>query len=624
MTDNHAERPLSLAGTFTFEGGTGCWLTDRLGLLDDDFVGEPYTLTDIAWRHDTTVGAVSVGHDFDLAAAVGHLEQGERVPGVDRDLPSFLRHLEYAAGITRDASELSVFATAHLSAHGDGEARIATFAADLAVAVRAIDPFLAILDSEAVSACHRDGGPRDDVEYAGFDRTLHPERALAVATEAMPLLRDTLAAMYAVDHAAFTDAAVGRGRPLRDVVRAYLARDGGKRVADVALRVLGIVEGLDGPTRAGIEASLRHRSDLPVQVARDLSSLPASWMPRTTAAFLDFAACLPAVRAAVSGAAEGRAGDMLNAMGDWAGYRRRLAKACGVPASIGADALGRAVRDVDDMADSFARQVVAPAMARAAEAPAGADPRVSVGRVHVPWHMALRMIAKSLIQEGRTLPATLEASRRWHGARWRLLQDLPGRENLPDGWLAGMPAHGHGDVDIVPVTDAEGLEAEGATGADRDGMTSLSHCVGGHAGACLAGTSRIVSLRTRRGGRTMRLSTAEYRLGRDGPERVQHRGNANGAPPEEAEAALEAYEAGIRAGRLPFDRDAWQPVEGGDPITLAADYDWRTDGHLEAALEAWKPFLPRSLRGVTPGELASRVSEGGAFGRHGWRKDTTG
>ncbi len=172
----------------------------------------------------------------------------------------------------------------------------------------------------------------------------------------------------------------------------------------------------------------------------------------------------------------------------------------------------------------------------------------------------------------------------------------------------------------MPLTGAGQLEDEGAAGTDRDGMAGLDHCVGGHAGACLSGASRIVSLRATRDGKRVRLSTAEFRPGRDGPDLVQHRGHANGPAPDVAKAALDGYVADLRSGRLSWDPDAWTPVGGGDPVTLAAGYDWATGDNWEAALQAWSPFIPRHLRHVDAAGLARLATADGFGGRRSWRR----
>ncbi len=434
MTDIDTDSPTFLGGSFAFEGGMGCWLTDTLGLLDDGFDGKPFVATHVAWRRATTVGAVSFRGAADLATVVGNLEGGGRPSGHDEGLPSFLRHLGHAEAAAGDRGCMASHVGLHVPGDGDDASKAARFAADLSAAIRAVDPFLLTLDPDAVRACRGRGGPEDDAEYAGFDRTLGPERALARASAAMPRMRDTLAEAHEADPAAMADAVAGRGRPLRELVRDHLAVRRGKRIAAVATWVHDLLEGLGEADAVGVEAGIRCHTDLPVQVATELALLPASWTPRTGAGFLDFAECHPAVSIAVHAAEYGRAGDMLNARGDWAGFRRRLSKACGHADPIDAPALRRAIADVDDMADSFARQVMAPALAKA-ERDTGRDgtvPRVSVGRIHVPWHVARRMLARCLLQEGRTVAATLEASRRWHAARWRLMDSLPGRDGIPD------------------------------------------------------------------------------------------------------------------------------------------------------------------------------------------------
>ncbi len=339
-----------------------------------------------------------------------------------------------------------------------------------------------------------------------------------------------------------------------------------------------------------------------------LRSLPASWQPRDDAEREAFVRCSPAVRFAVRRAATDPA-PMLNAKGDWAAFDRRLQAAHG---RTGATALKHALKDVGDMVLAFEEQVVRPAC--------------DLVGMRVPAATPERRNTFQTLFSGRSVCRILEGSRLWHDRQGVILAAMPGTAPR-GGWPAILPDADLRDVGGVVIrvltTPAE-LADEGARGNDGDGLPGLWHCVGGHAGRCLDGTSRILSIRAVEDGAELRLSTAEVTWRRGVMTVSQHRGPCNAAPPVMAVMALRTYVDGMGHGTLrPTAPDL--PRHDGAHASRAAPhrcgYDWRIPGAWETVRDAWRPHLPPGLRDVGSRALAEHARHLVGHGGRDWASD---
>jgi hypothetical protein len=271
-----------------------------------------------------------------------------------------------------------------------------------------------------------------------------------------------------------------------------------------------------------------------------------------------------------------------------------------------------------DMVEAFARQVTAPALAKAR--------RLRTDAHFKDWkHQKIRMngdlthigqkLAKDLLLGGRSLGAILELSVEWHGKQAGIDAAIeaisPGMLDLRR-WEAGLPDWDVDGIRIKVLTTLRELHDEGRRGKNTDGSEGLWHCVAGYASKCTGSRTRIVSLRKCvADGTEVRLSTAEINLDSEDYKAVvvQHRGLKNAAPPESTVAALAKYMAAISAGRLQVDRVAIEPPRKDSAldgtITEAAGYEWDILGNVEKAISVWSGFLPRGMRAMTAEDLAA-------------------
>ncbi len=479
---------------------------------------------------------------------------------------------------------------------------------DLALARDACLPFLSTLDPEArafsrLRAAQVERAFPILTLYPAIDRTFGTGAPIARSWSWFPGLRLTALSAYKVDPAGFTRAVGDGPASLRELLRVEMS--GGyrphPRQADLAFVACKALQSLSQPERQGIETRLAgYVEDVdPARTAgKTLAWLPASWTPRDRMGWLSFAKCVPAALMATNEAVDGHAGTMLNAKGDWAALSARLTSAHGGP--HGARALQKALRDAGDVTKSFADQVLLPAHAMADR-----EGRLPVG--------ASREIAKRCLFSGRSVARILEVSRSWHAGQDRMLAAFPSG-GVADSWSACLPDATSGSVTILVLTTRAQLRAEGATGEDETGVGGLAHCVGGYAGRCLAGESRILSLRAG----ASRLSTAEVSW-RDGRVRVaQHRSHGNAEPSAEASRALAAYVADLMTGALRAEAPSLPASREVDHVSERCGYDWRGTGNWEAVHALWRPYLPGPLRLATGRQFARFASDPVNVGNPRW------
>ncbi len=338
-----------------------------------------------------------------------------------------------------------------------------------------------------------------------------------------------------------------------------------------------------------------HRArDRSIGVARVLTSLPESWVPRSPEAWEGFAACARAVSWAVDHTDPPNVAALLNAKGDWRAFHRRLSLAHG-----GGDdpqALSKALRGCRDMWRAHALQVVLPAE------------RLIDGERDHPTLMQVDRAAFEVVTSGRSLRRLLEASRSWHVRAAAIAAALPQPTDGRSTWEAILPNATVSGLGFEVLTDRAALVAEGADGPDAEGMVGLANCVGGYAGRCLEGETRILSVRIAGSPRWTRSSTAEVSWV-DGICRVvEHAGHRNAMPSPRDAQALAAYVVALNSGELRATASSLPVLRGRDRTQDRCGYDWRTPGNWERVRDLWDPFLPGPARGASLGDVAGTVT----------------
>ncbi len=447
-----------------------------------------------------------------------------------------------------------------------------------------VDRFLATLDPSALAVLREAKDDRLVDGYVGLDGTITPGAPLRVAIAAFPNLTEAIADAWVDDPAMFGPA--GEPWPAEATVARILVTEGFP--APLAKHARPLQDAI-----TATRADERPKGWLdPIQAHLGLlSRLPASWVPRGHAEWLAFVAMSDvASMAAELGLGDGDLPRFLNVAGRWGRWRTRIATA-----SKGVSATS-ALAGTLDMGAAFIDQVMAPALAietsREPEARSTGD-RQGLG-------------FRALFA-GRSLASTLEFGAAWHGRLPLIDAALLSGDGGDATWPAGFPDMAHDGVDLVVLTSAADLVCEGYTGTGPDGLQGLSHCVRGYVARCLDGETRIASVRVAddvAGSR--RLSTLELRPHVDtkGFFVNQHTGLANALPPRESLSIVARYTAALLNGKAVIDFDAFSPIPHGD-ATGPAGYGWRRPGRWEAVADAWRPVLPRHLRGLDRKGFAS-------------------
>ncbi len=332
-------------------------------------------------------------------------------------------------------------------------------------------------------------------------------------------------------------------------------------------------------------------TDLPLLLLMTVGLLPRDWMPRTDEDRRRFVDLAPALATAVAWTDDGDGLDRLfNVGADWNDFAKRMAWASdGCAWQVAEDGL-------HDMAHAFADQILSPAIALVGAA---------VSRPQV------ERVANALLFDGRSLPRILEESTDWHRQAARMASEagsLPGLQAV-QRWPAGLPDHAVGDLSLTWLTDRLQLVAEGGGHEDAEGLHGLSHCVSGYARRCMAGPTRIASIkRTRDDGTRFRVSTLEVDVGAGPlPMVTQHLGRGNSMPSLGTTIFVEDYIERLRGDPTLVHADAFAPVRDVDGMTEVTGYDHEYPGNWERVRAAWDRHLPRRCRGLTASETATLV-----------------
>ncbi len=457
--------------------------------------------------------------------------------------------------------------------------------------------FLRTLDLEAVEVClPRCGGLRlTEAHWPGLDASFGLGAPLRRAMADVPEHASTLVDAWGRDQARFVDA--WRSGGARAVAYGHLVADGTwpawlpRRVEAARAAWDAHGEGASRPRRAPRGGICRaYPPHDPFATGMGVAGwFPADWVPSTHEdwmAFLDLRLLVEDASALVG---RGDLARFTDVRGRWAQWSARLQATAGRPARE----LGPALRSSIDVVHALARQVVVPAVALAHGRPDGVAAASERARACL-WR---------ILHGRRTLNGVLGSSARWHARQGAILdgmEALPGRvARLADGWVPGLPDLVHGDVTLKVLATPRELREEGARTPNPDGTLGLSHCVGGYAPGCRAGTSRIVSLRrTLPDGSLVRSSTADLDVSRRTVTLSEHRGPGNSAPPDDCVMALRAYMAHVADGRA-VDWTAFVAMDdAGDAIVADAGYDLWREGNHAAVVALWEPVLPRHLRGL--------------------------
>jgi hypothetical protein len=333
-----------------------------------------------------------------------------------------------------------------------------------------------------------------------------------------------------------------------------------------------------------------------MRMLRILGELPRDWIPGPGdpggwTALRNLAPSL-----VVAKAETGQGIDVLArpSAGRWAAFAERLARAVGVELAERSDLEGErfygtildATTDLPDLREDIRTSLVLPLLSWAG----GEESRS---------HDEAKALSQRLLFEGRGLPRIYEMSRVWHragGVR------IAGREFGSGGWVPVLPPAAHGGVRIAPLSTKSELAAEGSAGRDADGHRGLSHCVASRWSSCTTGNSRVMGVRDAATGE--RLSTFEIAFDPSmRPRMVEHRGFANGTPPDEAMDAVRAYMAGLEGGVIPFDPAPLAKARrSGRDVSLEqlCGYDWRDGDLIAEAIAAWAPYMARPYRDLDP------------------------
>ena len=355
----------------------------------------------------------------------------------------------------------------------------------------------------------------------------------------------------------------------------------------------------------------------PAMILGLCEAVPADWLPGNGDwfAFNSVSAIREGLNATVL--REGGSRLFASAGGDWDAFRSRLKvgvkKGSWPSEDVWTRAIARDVRSLGDAPWQAATTLVQPLLSHegvrrglVSEALAGSG-----------FSLEAFGVAYGLVYGDKSLPGVMEASRDWHKRQAGIQAAIAG---IGDdiSWPALFEPFSHLGMVAVPITDALALREEGAAGPDRNGVFGMDHCVATRLPLLLAGTSHVVSIRRALpDGGYERLSTLEVSVARREWREVEHQARKNFLPGVDAQVMAFNLRDAFVEGRLRVDRECLRPREGyqiGDVVLRMAGYDWRSARHVEGALRAWDPSLPRWMRGLTPAQAYDALAARGLLG----------
>lgn len=391
-----------------------------------------------------------------------------------------------------------------------------------------------------------------------------------------------------------------------------------------------------------------------------VSAVPADWIPDDGAEFAALAETAGRLRHLVSGSSGALSYGALaaSAKGRWQDFLDRLAAICPCTEE----------GDVADMVSAFRIQVAVPGLLHALayerpDASVDVSLRTMLGNAYADLiatdaakrpaasvDAALDRLCWTLLFSGKSAPAIMEASQKWHaavgtmndniGTLFRIDWDVPfDRVEISE------------DVALVAIQNSLALSREGA---------ELRHCVGGghyvERARCRDGVIAAIR-RTAADGTVRSTSTVEMTGWTPGkvwrPQVVQHRGACNAVPSDADKNDLfhamqdltgmvakpVAFVSPPVAERRPWCalvsdllrdakmRAAWDPALGrnhpprgadvvvrripddyravADQVTVGAQYDWLLPPSVAVALAQWSRFVPRGTIASARGLLAA-------------------
>jgi hypothetical protein len=487
------------------------------------------------------------------------------LPGGRRTLASAIRRTARASGLPGDGLDAVAARAAALVATALS-ARV-----DAALEASGIDPS----HVAALRALRRFLRPPKAVVEAVLGPA-SPSRAAAIAAcESMPLLCELLLAQGPDPAAVLARGPDGLRRACLDLAGPGFPED--------RLDRIGRLGRADFPHSAsgGAAAFLRLLADAPRDWVRPVPEAIGP-MLALSGAYANLVMHRGADPAALLGPARG----------NWAAFHARCAAAAGPVLEREAEATARVAESASDVLVHFAERVLLPLLARS-DPPADGFPE--------PWLIPCLVAARRILFADKGMPAVLAATALWHERAERIEARIPSGDKAE--WEAPCPPFRTSEGLLVrPLASAMELVAEGAAGADADGIPGLGHCVASYRTIAQTGRSHILSVRAADGLR--RLSTAEIKVDGFGRARVvQHKGHGNAPPPPEAVRAMGEFVTGVRLA--PPEPDASAPATG--RIAAKCGYDWRNDDLVRLAVLAYAEFLPRDLRDGDLDRLAERA-----------------
>lgn len=258
----------------------------------------------------------------------------------------------------------------------------------------------------------------------------------------------------------------------------------------------------------------------------------------------------------------------------------------GIPDDLGTEGMEATLFGASDMGARFADTLLTALIDE------GREPALAAGM--------------AILFGGVGLGAVRTRVNRWHSRIDAFDRSLPhGRDMVT--WPALFDPYERDGRRLICLTSPSELRAEGADGPDGNGMQGLAHCVGGYGLACYAGASHVVSVRAMHEGGWHRIATIdfEYLPGRGLLVR-QMCGYGNRPPSFRAQGALADLCDGIVTGRVRIAREA---LERRDPSGFDDGVDRSDRANLAATLEAWRPFLPKTMAGIGLDALAAKVRD---------------